>query len=70
MTSRRDIAISQPSEPATHLAEDLETAEILAQANSDCDAGLGLRGVEAKAFLQKVLDDAQARVAAAAIKPG
>jgi hypothetical protein len=46
----------------------LETAAILAQARRDCDAGLGLRGKDAEAFLSRVLDDARARVAAATPK--
>ena len=46
-------------------ADELETAAILAQAERDCDAGLGLRGPDAMAFLKRVLDDAEARVAAA-----
>jgi len=62
MTARHDLAVSQPSEDAVRLAEDLETAAILAQARRDCDAGLGLRGKDAEVFLSRVLDDAQARV--------
>ncbi|MBO9706780.1 MAG: hypothetical protein J7521_01095 [Caulobacter sp.] len=68
MTSRRDFAVSQPSEDAARSAEDLETAVILAQARRDCQAGLGLRGKDADAFLSRVLDDARARVAAATSK--
>lgn len=67
MTSRRDFAVSQSSDDARS-AEDLETAAILAQARRDCDAGLGLRGKDAEAFLSRVLDDARARVAAATPK--
>jgi len=68
MSSRRDPVVAQPSEAALGAEEDLRTAAILAQADRDCDAGLGLRGQDAKAFLDRVLDDARARVAAA--KPG
>jgi len=64
MTRRRDFAVSQPMEDAARSAEELETAAILAQADRDCDAGLGLRGKDAEAFLSRVLDDARARVAA------
>lgn len=63
MTNRRHLAAAEDV-PLT--ADDLETAAILAQADRDCDAGLGLRGPDAKAFLKQVLDDAEARVAAAA----
>ncbi|WP_156400327.1 hypothetical protein [Caulobacter sp. Root655] len=63
MSSRRDHAVSQPSEVSS--AEDLETAAILAKADRDCDAGLGLRGQDAATFLRRVLDDARARVALA-----
>jgi hypothetical protein len=65
MSSRRDPAASRPSKASSHSAEDLKTAAILAKADRDCDAGLGLRGQDAKAFLGRVLDDARARVATA-----
>lgn len=52
-------------EDAPLTADELETAAILAQADRDCDAGLGLRGAEAEAFLDRVLEGARARVAAA-----
>lgn len=65
MSSRRDPAVSQPSEASSRSAEDLKTAAILAKADRDCDVGLGLRGKDAKAFLGRVLDDARARVATA-----
>lgn len=54
------------TEDAPPTADELETAAILAQADRDCDAGLGLRGPDAKAFLKRVLDDTEAWVAAAA----
>ncbi len=53
------------AEDAPLTADELETAAILAQADRDCDAGLGLRGPDAEAFLSRVLEDARARVAAA-----
>lgn len=63
MSSRRDHAVSQSSKaPST---EDPQTAAILAKADRDCDAGLGLRGQDARTFLSHVLDDARARVATA-----
>jgi len=64
MSSHRDPAVAPPSEADLGSEEDLRTATILAQADRDCDAGLGLRGQDAKAFLGRVLDDARARVAA------
>lgn len=70
MPSRRDLAVSQPPARASQVAEDLETAAILAQADRDCDAGLGLRGQDAKAFLDRVLDDARGRAAAMPGKRG
>jgi hypothetical protein len=63
MPSRRDLTFSQPSNSSPVSAEDLKRAAILAQADRDCDAGLGLRGQNAKTFLGRVLDDARARVA-------
>jgi hypothetical protein len=65
MSSRRAPAVSQPSKDALHSADDQRTAAFLAQADLDCEAGLGLRGQDATAFLGRVLDDARARVAAA-----
>jgi len=53
------------AENAPLTADELEMAAILAQAERDCDAGLGLRGKDAEAFLSRVLEDARARVAAA-----
>ena len=70
MSSRRDIAAAKPPENASRSAEDLETAAILAQADRDCDANLGLRGKDANAFLGRVLKDARARVAAATARRG
>jgi hypothetical protein len=70
MPNRRDLAISQPSGDASRSAEDLETAAILAQADRDCDAGLGRRGQDARAFLGRVLTDARARVAVAVARRG
>lgn len=65
MSTRRHHAVSPPSGEASRSSEDRETAAILAQADRDCDAGLGLRGQDAKAFLDRVLDEARMRVAAA-----
>ncbi len=42
--------------------EELKTAVILAQAKADCDAGLGLRGQQAEAFLSRVLETYRAKV--------
>ncbi len=62
MSDQHRIAAAE-DDPLT--ADELETAAILAQADRDCDAGLGLRGPDAEAFLNRVLDRARARVAAA-----
>lgn len=70
MSTRRNHAVSPPSGAVSRSPEDRETAAILAQADRDCDAGLGLRGQDAKAFLDRVLDDARTRVVAATIKHG
>jgi hypothetical protein len=64
MSTRRDLALPQSSEDALRSAKDVETVTILAQADRDCDAGLGLRGRDAKAFLERVLNNANARAAA------
>jgi hypothetical protein len=63
MRDRHRLAAAKDA-PLT--ADELETAAILAQADRDCDAGLGLKGADAEAFLKQVLEDAEARVAAAA----
>jgi hypothetical protein len=63
MSRRRDPTVSQASEALS--AEDVQIAAILAQADRDCDSGLGLRGQDAKTFLRHVLDDARARIATA-----
>jgi hypothetical protein len=70
MSTRRNSAVSPPAGEISRSSEDHETAAILAQADRDCDAGLGLRGRDVKAFLDRVLDDARTRVAAATIKHG
>jgi hypothetical protein len=70
MSNHRDLAVSRPSADASRSTDDLETAAILAQADRDCDAGLGLRGQDAKAFLERVRTDARARVTAPTAKRG
>lgn len=61
MPIKRDLNVL-PFGEAPHSTRTLETAAILAQADRDCDAGLGLSGADAKAFLGRVLDAARARV--------
>jgi hypothetical protein len=60
MAQSDNIAPLQAPTPVSE--EDLEIARVLEQSRRDADAGLSLKGADARAYLKQIRDRARARV--------